>query len=279
MQLRRMQSMLHALKAGKTTWDAIIYRTELWRAIYRAKGFEGGFASWWYQRPIKCHGSPVDIPTRVPTLRHMELLFMDYEINYRKFEHWHAKQRKDALQLALQENQNKIFALVRPTGKTPLQHLEARTETQILGISDDGTQIHVEEVPTIDEQCVINIEGQHFSAVAVDGPVITLSAAIESDHPEVAHITRHFSTVEQIQGHLAEFWHERWWKSPPSESDWQRIFQFGEAYLQPRAEQHENLTVGQWKEANKRYKVSAARGPDGYARRDLQWMPEVFQDN
>ena len=279
MQLRRMQSMLHALKAGKTTWDAIIYRTELWRAIRKAKGFEGGFVRWWQQRPIQCQGSPMVIPTRVPSLRHMELLFLDYEINYRKFEHWHARQRKDALQLALQENQNKIFALVRPTGKTPLQHLEARTETHILGISDDGTQIHVEEVPSITEQCVVNIEGQHLSVVAVDGPVLTLSDAIDTEHPEVAQINQHFSTVEQIQGHLAEFWRKRWWKSPPSESDWQRIFQFGEAYLQPRQEQHEVLTVGQWKEANKRYKQSAARGPDGYARRDLQWMPEVFQEN
>lgn len=279
MQLRRMQSMLHALKAGKTTWDAVIYRTELWRAICRSKGFEGGFALWWRQRPIKCQGSPTTIPTRVPSMKLMELIFMDYEINYRKFEHWHAKQRKDALQLALQENQNKIFALVRPTGKTPLQHLEARIETQILGISDDGTQIHVEDVPPITEQCVINIEGQHLSVVSVDGPVLTLSAAVDSEHPEVAQITRHFSTVEQIQGHLAEFWRERWWKSPPSESDWQRIFQFGEAYLQPRTEQHENITVGQWNEANKRYKSTAARGPNGYARRDLQWMPEVFQEN
>ena len=43
LQLRRMQSMLHALKAGKTTWDAQIYRADLWRAIKRAKGYEPDF--------------------------------------------------------------------------------------------------------------------------------------------------------------------------------------------------------------------------------------------
>ena len=132
-QLRRMQSMLHSLKANKQTWDAWLYRAELWRAITRAKGFQRGFAAWWFHRPIQCHGSPRTWPSRVPTAAVMQRIFTDFEVNYRKFEVWHGRQRRDMLQLTLMENQEKVFSMVKPTGKAPLQHLEERWDRIIFG--------------------------------------------------------------------------------------------------------------------------------------------------
>eukprot|EP00435_Cladocopium_sp_Y103_P014903 s4607_g3.t1 len=227
MQLRRMQSMLHALRAGKQTWDAIIYRTELWQAIRKARGFEGGFSKWWLTRSIQCQGSPVEIPQFVPSLCLMTRLFVDY---YRQFEAWHASQRQELLQLSLQENQNKIFAMVKPTGKAPLQHLKHRREVQILGVSDDGSQLHVSEEHSLDDTYVCDIEGQQVEVISTDGPVWTLKQPVQAADPEV------------IEEH------------------------------------HEDITLGQWKEINQRYGKNAARGSDGYARRDLQWMPERLQE-
>ena len=42
-QLRRLQSLLHNLRAGNAAPSAQTYRIELWRSICHAKGFSGGF--------------------------------------------------------------------------------------------------------------------------------------------------------------------------------------------------------------------------------------------
>ena len=278
LQLRRLQSMLHSLKANKQTWDAWIYRAELWRSIKQAKGFEQGFVKWWTLRQVQCQGSPQNWPDRVPTVQVMQCLFQDYEINYRRFEAWHAKQRSDMLQLTLMENQEKVFAMVRPTCKAPLQHLEERWDVPVLGISDDRTQLHLEQEIPVDNTCIAEIDRQHIHVTAADGPVVSLAAKVEEEDPEMVRITKHHSTVDQIQEHLAAFWKARWWKEPPSHADWQRIFDFCAAYIPKQPEMHEDITLAQWHTINKRYGKTSARGPDGYARRDLQWMPECLQE-
>ena len=45
-QLRRVQSLQHAIKAAKDTPAAHLYRVQLWRSILASKGFGDSFASW-----------------------------------------------------------------------------------------------------------------------------------------------------------------------------------------------------------------------------------------
>ena len=278
LQLRRMQSMLHALKAGKQTWDAQIYRMELWKAITFAKGYEGSFKHWWSCRPIVCQGSPDSWPTRVPTVSEMKAIFYDYETNYRAFETWHAQQRQAALQLSLQENTSKIFAMVKPGAKAPLQHLETHQDVLILAVSDDLQQVHVDRDIPLDQFCDVEVDGLHVNVTQCDGPVWSLSQPLEDSAISAATITRHFATATQIHEHLADFWSHRWWKSPPSASDWTRIFEFSQVYLPAHPEHHEPITSPQWHDINQRYGTKSARGPDGFSRRDLQWMPQPLQD-
>lgn len=91
--------------------------------------------------------------SRVPTLSEMQCIFLDYEINCRSFEAWHAQQRHALLQLTLQAQHAKIFAVAKPAAKTPLQHLETKVDTTILGVSEDHTQLHVEHTLHIDSSC------------------------------------------------------------------------------------------------------------------------------
>lgn len=62
LQLRRLQSLAHALRAGKMTSNAQIYRGELWGSVLRGKGFKGGFQEWWQQRSVKLQGSTRLLP-------------------------------------------------------------------------------------------------------------------------------------------------------------------------------------------------------------------------
>jgi hypothetical protein len=100
-----------------------------------------------------------------------------------------------------------------------------------------------------------------------------LAAKVEEEDPEMVRITKHHSTVDQIQEHLAAFWKARWWKEPPSHADWQRIFDFCAAYIPKQPEMHEDITQAQWHTINKRYGETSARGPVGYGSSDLQWIP------
>eukprot|EP00435_Cladocopium_sp_Y103_P046759 s1838_g13.t1 len=62
-QLRRLQSMTHALKAGKETPEAVEYRASLWRSIRKAKGFQESFEEWWLTCPTKHAALPHRFPT------------------------------------------------------------------------------------------------------------------------------------------------------------------------------------------------------------------------
>ena len=138
---------LQASPSGKHRDGTLLdlcYRLELWRSITRAKGFDPNFPLWWLSRPIQLQGSPHEWPSHVPRLECVQNIFNDFEYNYRQFEAWHARQRKDMLQLELQENQSKIFAMIKPSGKAPLQHLQETKDYKILQISDDRTQLHLE---------------------------------------------------------------------------------------------------------------------------------------
>ena len=110
LQLRRLQSLLHALRAGKSTANAQIYPMELWHAIRTATGFHPDFRQWWTQRPVQLQGSPEHLPLQVPPVDDCERIFADYQINY-KFERWHAGQRQSLLDLTLQSHRSRIFQL------------------------------------------------------------------------------------------------------------------------------------------------------------------------
>lgn len=61
-QLRRIQNMVHAKNADRDTPDAIEYSSSLWRAIRKAKSFEGTFENWWRTRPTQSAGLPYGFP-------------------------------------------------------------------------------------------------------------------------------------------------------------------------------------------------------------------------
>ena len=47
LQLRRIQSLVHGLRAESEEPTAQQYRAELWGAILKGKGFHQGFSTWW----------------------------------------------------------------------------------------------------------------------------------------------------------------------------------------------------------------------------------------
>lgn len=283
LQLRRLQSLCHALKAGKMTADAQLYRASLWNSIKRGKGFHPHFEQWWRDRPHKQQGSPSKIPLGVPNYVTAELIYQDYMDNYRRYEAWHQRRRSECLQVAFESNRYKIFDAIKPDPKGMLQQMEEIHDMQIIGVSEDGTQIQLDQPLQ---------PGPAYTCTVEDFPVEVYTDSEKAEN-EIYHIeadrliqegqtlsqTVHYRTPEEIQARLETFWSKRWWKqSAPSGSDWKRILAFGEAYIPKAKLSYNPITVEGWTAANKRYTKKSARGPDGVDRLDLQYMPDQLQE-
>eukprot|EP00435_Cladocopium_sp_Y103_P038237 s1388_g10.t1 len=66
-QLRRLQSLRHAVKAGSSHASAVGYRLSLWTAITHSSGFQPNFRDWWSTRESPVDGAPQVLPAALPT--------------------------------------------------------------------------------------------------------------------------------------------------------------------------------------------------------------------
>ena len=279
-QLRRIQSLLHGLRAGNDAATAQQYRAELWGAILRGRGFQGGFSTWWLERPVKLQGSPTRLPLTVPSLDWAVSIFRDFEANFRKMESWHQRHRHELLNTYFQEHQDRLFTLMKPEGKAPLQHLMEVQTTEILAISEDQQLIHIADEISPMPGTVYDIDGVQVEVQQIDGPVVALTHEVLFQQPSTFTAKTHFATPNAIIEKLEAFWKERWWKQNlPSHSDWNRMFAFAEQYLPRNVMWSSPISVDQWVEVNKRYGPRAARGPDSMDRKDLQWLPSGLQES
>lgn len=260
------------------TADAQLYRAELWAAIGRASGFDKSFAGWWVTRPVKLQASPRTISRLVPTLDQCQAIFTDFEHNYRRLETWHLRKRRELLAATFQHQQDRLFSMVKPEAKQPLRHLEQVHLFNVLAVNSDQTQIQLDATPSLSEHTTCFLDGQQVDATLLDEGLVQIAHDSLFLQPHTFEVQEVITDTPAMLAQLETFWSARWWKQPlPADSDWERMFAFADAYLPYHPLPHRPIEVAHWVEINKRYGPSAARGPDGVDRRDLQWMPSDFQ--
>ena len=278
-QLRRIQSMVHAKNADKDTPDAIEYRSSLWRAIRKAKGFEGTFEIWWRTRPTQLAGLPEEFPSEPPTAACCQAIFEDFHTNYRNFQSWHARRRRNLITAQFQANTNKIFEVTRKEPRGGVNYLEKATLTTILGCNVAQSQIHVDLSHELQLPASFKVLEKVIPISAQDGQVLTLDGEWILQNGIEAEIIEHASTADKLHQQLIEFWKPRWWHDPmPKPEEWSRIINFAKAYLPPGRLDHVDISVESWMDINRRYGPRAARGPDGLSHSDLRKMPSQFQE-
>lgn len=122
-QLRRLQSYGHAIRSPRAP-ETFLSRAALWHSILAAPGFVEGFSSWWRLRPVQSQGAPLDFPRHPPDQPLFEIIFADYQANYRRYEHWQLTKRRDSSHSKLLASQKRIFAPTRQEPKLPLETIE-----------------------------------------------------------------------------------------------------------------------------------------------------------
>ena len=158
-QLRRLQSLWHAVRAASQTASALEYRFALWTSIRQARGFRNGFPTWWPTRPVKLVGSPASLPDSVPDAPTARLLYEDFRCNFRRLEDWHLRRRTQVLDAKYDKSLAQIYKDLREPAPEQVDSLEVRREYAILAVAPQGNQVHVEHP----------LDSRGVSSRAIDG--------------------------------------------------------------------------------------------------------------
>eukprot|EP00435_Cladocopium_sp_Y103_P026257 s555_g6.t1 len=277
-QLRRLQSLCHAVKAAKQSTSAVCYRASLWTAIVHAPGFHPTFCEWWRQRDSPCDGAPVDFPDSLPTAYdEVHVLYLDFLHHFRKFESWHNTQRQISLKAKYEGSLSSIFRDLRDEPKGSIDHIWKEVTYQVLATDPDSGQIMLDREIYAKHDSLWYHEGCPVRVTFVDGVVCTVSN-VDTICPEDEIVQRIFlSDINEILDSFTQHWQPRWnnLNAIPA-ADWLRIVQFTQAYMPQMPFHLPDLDVDMWLRSASRFKTQAARGPDGFSRADLKQMPVEY---
>ena len=277
-QLRRLQSLQHALWAAKCSPAALEYRLSLWRSILQAPGF----VTWWTSRPVQHAGCPALLPLQVPLLPVLSAIFQDYRDNFKRLEAWHIRQRSQVLQDKYRHSQTALLHALREPAKEQVDTLVLERKYTVLATDPESSQVFVDKPDkpldmrgtstwSVSEAHVLVTDAEESTCV-VAGPVVLCEGDELDQVPTI-------SSLPDLHAEFLQFWKPRWQKHPnPSLSDWTRILSFATAFLPSFEVRFDDITPGLWHSALKRMKPRAARGPDGIARSDLLNMPPALTE-
>ena len=270
-QLRRLQNLRNALRAGKQSPQAEAYRASLWESILGAKGFTPNFSGWWPGRASQLQGSPCHLGV-LPDAGAAQMIFDDFLCNYRRLERWHLKRRTDILQAKYAESSKTLFSSLRPEKPPPLESLVVRSCFEVLATDRQGHQIHLDDGPDLRGTSCFSVEGELIKLQRLDGALCKVEAEdmrlLEAG--TVIEQEQFLTEPDQVFHEFINLWQPRWNQhSDLQPGHWERILNFTR-FLPPVASfDFPRVSAEQWQQALRKLKVSAARGPDAYARTDL----------
>ena len=209
-QLRRLQSLMRALRANKLTPDAVEYRLSLWRSILQSSGFEGGFPNWFETRPRRHQGMPSLLPLSLPSAAFATRLFKEFRDSYRRFESWHSRQRHAILKAQHEQQHSLLFQDLREAAPAQVDTLVLRHTHPVIAIDPDTQQVFLET----------NVEARGCSTWHVDGQPVSVQVVqpnvlqINGDVPLVADLeleqTQVLSSTAGLHHEFVSFWRPRW---------------------------------------------------------------------
>ena len=273
-QVRRLQSLLHALRADKQTIDAQVYRASLWQAIKHAKGFRHGFPRWWSSRPVQLQSSPPAIPIALPPCLVAQAIFSDFRENFRKFEAWCIRHRGKILQSKYEEARTTLFRDLRSAPAPQVDIMQVERSYVVAEVDSSSSLVALDQPLDCRGFSTWHLNGQPVTISHPDGVLCEVDGVDVIGEADELTQTQILSSVDDIHQEFLSLWIPRWTKHVGLSSvDWQRVTAFAMAFLPSLQLSLPPISVESWMKQVKRLKVKAARGPDGWSRADLLTMP------
>ena len=142
----RLQSLRHAVLAGKQTLSACTYRVELWTAIRQSTGFYPNSPTWWSQQNHPVGGTPQELPLMVPhEAAIVVVLYESFHGHFRAFEAWHLRQRSTSLKMKYEGTLAAVYQDLRDEPRPGVDHLWKERPYTILDVDQESKQIHVDK--------------------------------------------------------------------------------------------------------------------------------------
>ena len=275
-QLRRLQSLKHAVHASKQTVAACVYRAEVWAAIRKAPGFMPDFPTWWAQQDHEVQGVPAILPYAVPTESVLvTAMFDSFLLLFRNFEAWHLKERSHSLKMKYAGSLEAIYMDLRSDPKPSVNHIWKENVYTILVVDHQGHQMQVDRHVQTNFDSVWYHDQKQLAITDISGDICSVSS---SEHlaPGDELVQRYFLTdTNDVLRAFTEHWRTRWNAvADIPQHDWQRIVAFVSHYMPPFRMEWSDITVHMWRSIVKKFKHTAARGPDGFSKDDLINMPD-----
>eukprot|EP00438_Fugacium_kawagutii_P035024 Skav226644 [mRNA] locus=scaffold1097:92180:97042:+ [translate_table: standard] len=277
-QLRRIQSLQHALAANKQTPAARAYRLELWLSIRHSSGFSPNFPDWWHNQQHGVDGVPQRLPATVPNeLVIVKAIYESFLSHFRRFEQWHLNERSKSLRMRYEGSLEALYGDLRHDPKPGVTNLWKDEVYTILALDPEHNRIQLDR----DVQNNFDsfwLHDDHFVVVKPgDAGICTVSNldAMSTGDAITQRITQ--TDTNEILTAFNEHWKPRWNNMAQiSEEQWQRIVGFAQQYLPQHSFECAPLTLPVWRAMIKKFKKRAARGPDGFSHHDLQNMPDSY---
>ena len=273
-QLRRIQSLANSVRAGSHTPPAVEHRVQLWRAIVSAKGFKGGFVDWWRQRPIQFLDSPTCINAGVPAAPAVAAILHDFRCNFRKLEAWHIAQRAKILRSKHEASRAALFRELREPAPEQVDVLVIQHEHSVLAVDPATRAAHLDAAPDTRGCSLWTVNDQAFEPCSVVGDICAPPQGVNLREDDDICQVQTLADVNSIHSEFVSFWSRSWQKHADTAPEhWQRFLSFATAFLPAGQLSLEPITEQQWQRVMRRFKPTAARGPDGWAIADLLHMP------
>eukprot|EP00435_Cladocopium_sp_Y103_P032314 s106_g8.t1 len=280
-QLRRLQSLNHAVRAGSSHASAVSYRISLWTSISKAPGFHPDFRQWWSHRESPADGAPRHLPVALPVDPVvMDSIYKDFLHHFRQFETWHIAQRRASLKQKYEGSLSSIYMDLRDEPKASADHVWHDEKYQVLAIDPDSGQLMLDRDIVVGKDSIWYHEGHQVSVSNVDGAVCTVSSTTFFDLEDEIVQRCFVSDVNDVLKDFTMHWSERWnllSQIPPD--DWTRIVQFTQAFLPQLSFNLPDLNAEMWYKGVNKFKPRAARGPDGFSKADLKHMPVSYVES
>ena len=279
-QLRRLQSYVASIRAGKTTPEALIARLELWTSILRAHGFCGGFRHYWIShRAVTLPHTPSQIPSAPPAFPIALGIFETFRECFEAFEAWHVRQRRCLLKAKDESNHAAVFQDLKPPQKPLLDRLTLEHDYTILASDVSTGQIHVDRPLDVRGHSSWSMEDTSVQImVCEDSPdICVVSPFLDFDDGTVLSQQQIITDTEMVHHELLTYWQGTWGAMASVDATvWARIVGFFRAFVPQFHFQIPPLSLSMWKKGLRRFKSTAARGVDGISPRDLLNLPDAW---
>ena len=276
-QLRRLQSLKHAVHAAKQSPAAVTYRVLLWESIKKSSGFEPNFPTWWSTRTHEIQGVPQTLPLTVPEESVVATALYDsFHLHFRKFEAWHLNERSQSLKLKYEGSLEAVYMDMRKDPRPGVSHLWKEQVYTILDVDYLGNQDHLDRPVEFEFDSIWLHEDHSLAITRISGDICTVTSTA-SLAPGDELVQRIFLTdTNDILKAFAEHWKSRWsMMTNVTDDDWNRMVSFAQHYMPTNVFTWEPLAVDSWQRVVRKFKSNAARGPDGFSKDDLQKMPST----